>query len=330
MKIRQSALQSKRFVEMLRKDCVSVASSDVRYNELSNDLKAKGEYQFLKRSLSGHAHGIHQGVFVVTPSGRLLKKINWGWPVPDVVKMTRQLEDGIQAYKKMAKEDRLGERILNDSDRSMPVADAKVAPEGWLRLRNTSRSYAFAEMELFDIRHPAYVTVDKLWFSEREKRHFVPGNLKKGVKEVMKGEVVARLLLNSHMITGRSAWWREHIRFAEVGMEVVSVDGDKVVIRYHGNMNMVADSKWCKDSYDGSLLGKAVWDSAKEVFVSFEWVTLGEHGVDALLSNMHRGTTKKVRVASLLRMDPLLECERGLAPAHWPENYSREVVDALK
>ncbi len=323
-------MQSKRFVELLQKECVSVASSDVRYNGLSDAMKAKGEYQFLRRSLSGHAHGIHQGVFVVTPSGKLLKKINWGWPVPDVGEMHRQLEQSIVAYKKLSKGERLGVEVLKETDRSMRVADRKDVPAGWLRLRNTSRSYVFPEMELFDIRHPSYVTVDKLWFSGVEKLCFIPGVLKKGEKEVMKPEVVSRVLLNSHMITGRSAWWREHIRVADVGMEVVSAKGDQVEIRYRGKLKLVADSKWCKDTYDGSLLGKAVWDSGKKRFLSFEWVTLGSHGIDSLLSNMHRGTTKSVDVASLLRLDPYLKCERGMAPAHWPENYSREVVDALK
>lgn len=315
---------------MLNSDCVSLASSDVKYNNLSDALKAKVEYQFLKKSLSTAKHGIHQGVYIVTPSGKLIKQIEWGWPTPDVDKMNTQLERAIGTYKKMSKSERLGSELLTEADRSMPQDARIIAPASWLQLRNTSRSYQFSDMNLFDIRHPAFVTVDKLWFSEQEKLQFVPSKVVKGTREKVATKALNTMLLNSHLITGRSAWWSEHIKQAEMEMKVISANSREVKIHYVGEFKMQANSKWCQESYTGKLLGKAIWNPSSKNFTSFEWISLGDHSIENLKSNMHRGNTKTVSVASKLELDPQHRCEQGIAPANWPDNYAREVKNALK
>jgi hypothetical protein len=315
---------------MLNSDCVSLASSDVAYKNLSDTLKAKGEYQFLKKSLSKGKHGIHQGVYIVTPSGKLIKQIGWGWPLPDVDKINAQLKQSITDYQMMSRAERLGDVLLTEKDRSMPVESSLSPPRPWLQLRNTTRSYQFSEMNLFDIRHPAFVTVDKLWFSGLEKLQFVPSNTAKGTLEKVAPKALNTMLLNSHLITGRSAWWAEHIQKAEMEMKVVSSTSKQVVIYYRGTFNMHADSKWCKESYVGKLLGKAAWNPSRKQFTSFEWVSLGEHEIDELKSNMHRGSNQSVTVASRLVLDPQHECEQGIAPANWPNNYARELRAEVK
>ncbi len=315
---------------MLSSDCVSLASSDVKYNNLSEALKAKGEYQFLKKSLSGAKHGIHQGVYIITPSGKLIKQINWGWPLPDVGRINTQLEQSIASYKKMSKSERLGDTLLTESDRSMPKETKMTAPSEWLQLRNTSRSYAFKDMNLFDIRHPAFVTVDKLWFSEQEKLKFVPSNTVKGTREKVSPQAIERLLLNSHLIIGRSAWWKEHISVSNMEMQVMSSDGKQVSIRYTGEFILRANSKFCNESYAAKLLGKATWSPSKMKFTSFEWVSLGEHGTHVLKPNMHRGKTNSVLVASKLVLDPKNIVEQGIAPANWPDYYAKDMRNKLK
>ena len=315
---------------MLTSDCVSLASSDVEYNNLADNLKAKGEYQFLKKSLSTAKHGIHQGVYIITPSGKLIKQVKWGWPTPDVDQINAQLEESIRSYKKISKQERLGDLRLSEADRSMPKETMITAPSHWLQLRNTSRSYKFSDVNLFDIRHPAFVTVDKLWFSEQEKLQFVPSDTKTGARENVSPEALSRMLLNSHLIIGRSAWWSEHIQQAEMEMKVISSSSSSLVIHYAGKFKLDANSKWCKESYTGKLLGKAVWNPLKKQFTSFEWVSLGNHTINELKSNMHRGNTKSVSVASKLELDLQNKCEQGIAPANWPDNYSRNLRDQVK
>jgi hypothetical protein len=309
---------------------VSLASSDLDYKNLSKELRSKGEYQFLKKAVAKPKYIIQQGIYIVTPSGKLLKKLDWGWPLPVPSRMNVQLVDAIEKYKGMSKEERLGSILLTEDDRSMPVNSKKLAPASWLQLRNTSRSYAFPEMDQFDIRHPVFVTVDKLWFSDEEKLKFVPSNSKKGTREKVNREALNTLLLNSHLIIGRSAWWIEHIKQAEMEMEVISSESDEVLIHYTGEFKMKANSKWCQESYEGKLLGKAIWSPVKKDFTAFEWVSLGEHQIDNLKSNMHRGNTKKVSVAARLELDPLHKCEEGILPANWPYSYADAVVKELK
>lgn len=315
---------------MLKSDCISVAGSDVKYNNLPENLKAKGEYQFLKRSLSSAPHGIDQGVFVITPSGKLITKINWGWPLPDVSAMNMQLEQSIIDYKKMPKIKRLGKLRLTEKDRSLPREKSLIPPQSWLCLRNTSRSYAFSGMNQFDIRHPSFVTVDKLWFSDNEKFQFIPSDVSSGMSEKIKQEPLNRLLLNSHLINGRSAWWQEHIKLADVTMKVMSVKADLVEIQYEGKVNMLANSQWCKESYTGKILGKALWNTSSKSFASFEWVALGNHKIDELKPNMDKGDTNTVAVAAKLIFDPRPKCEIGIPPASWPEQYSEKMQARVK
>ncbi len=309
---------------------MSLASSDVAYNNLSKDLKAKGEYQFLKKALTKPKYKIHQGIYIITPSGELIKQVDWGWPLPDSSKMNDQLEAAIEKYKGMSKEERLGSLVLKEADRSMPIKSEKNAPGSWLQLRNTSRSYAFSEMDQSDIRHPVFVTVDKLWYSDEEKLQFVPSKSEKGTREKVNREALNTLLLNSHLIIGRSAWWVEHIQQADMEMEVISSTSDEVLIHYTGEFKQKANSKWCQESYAGKLLGKAVWSPIKKQFTAFEWVSLGEHQIDNLRSNMHKGNTKSVPVAAKLELDPLHKCEQGIPPANWPGNYAHAVVKKIE
>ena len=124
---------------------ISVAASDVAYNNLPDAAKAKGEYQFLKQALTAAPHGIHQGIYIVTPSGKYLKKCNVGWPHLDPVKALGLMREAVSEYQSMSKNSRLATRALTVNDRSMPQSQhPKPAPE-WLKIRSITRSYAFAD-----------------------------------------------------------------------------------------------------------------------------------------------------------------------------------------
>jgi len=324
VKLRQSALQNKEFVEMIKAQCVCMAGSDVDYNNLTDAEKAKGEYQFLKRTLSDAKHGIHQGIYVITPAGKLIKQINWGWPIPDTKTMNEQLTAAIASYKAMSKSERLGTSALANSERSMPEQKFITAPKSWLSLRNTSRSYAFAEMNLFDIRHPVYNKIDKLWFTDSEKLKLLPPQLTVANTGNVDKQLVHRLLSHSHLITNSAAWWQEHIKTGKLSMTVKAVKGEKVLIHYQGDFHQDADSKWNQSAYKGSLLGKAIWNKQTQEFEKFTWVALGDYTLQNLRSNMHRGSTKTVRIASKLELDPKYPNEVDLTPSRWDE-YPREI-----
>ncbi len=317
-------MQNKEFVETIKAQCVTVAGSDIAYNSLTDGQKSKGEYQFLKKSLTDTKHGIHQGIYLITPSGKLIKQLNWGWPTPDTDKMNAQLIEAIASYNSMSKSDRLGSSAMADSERSLPKEKFIITPKSWLQLRNTSRSYAFSEMDLFDIRNPVYNKIDKLWFTETEKLKLLPPQLTIGGRGSVDKLLVHRLLSHSHLITTSAAWWLEHIKKGDLTMEVKAVKGEKIQIHYHGDFLQNADYKWNQSSYKGTLLGKAIWNTRAKKFEKFTWVALGDYTIQNLRSNMHRGTTKTVRIASKLELDPKFPAEADLTPASWDE-YPKEI-----
>ncbi len=302
-----------------------MAGSDVAYKNLTPDQKSKGEFQFLQSALSDMPHGIHQGIYLLTPSGKAITKINWGWPTPDTQKMNDQLSQGIAKYKSMRKTDKLSNSPLKESDRSMPKKHFIKAPKNWLQLRNTSRSYSFDDMELFDIRHPVYNKIDKLWYTENEKLSFVPSQLTKGYSEKVDIAPLQRLLINSHLILSSAAWWKDHTKQADMSMSVEATKGSKVIIHYQGNFSQDADSKWNKTKFKGKVLGKAVWNKDSKKFESFTWAGLGTHSLQTLRSNMHKGSTKAVAIASVLTLDPKYKSEHDLTPHHWSNGYPREL-----
>jgi len=65
--------------------------------------KPRGEYQFLSKALTGAPHGIHQGIYVVTPSGKYLKKANVGWPRPDPKQALSLFREAVAEYRAMPK-----------------------------------------------------------------------------------------------------------------------------------------------------------------------------------------------------------------------------------
>lgn len=301
-----------------------MAGSDIAYNNLTDAQKAKGEYQFLKHALSDTKHGIHQGIYVLTPAGKLIKQINLGWPIPDTNRMNDQLKEALTSYKAMSKPERLGASPIANDQRSMPKLEFITAPKEWLSLRNTSRSYGFAEMNLFDIRHPVYNKIDKLWFTNSEKLKLVPPSLTEASTGTVDKLLVHRLLSHSHLITSSAAWWQDHIKVAELSMVVKTVKGEKILIHYTGKFHQDANSKWNQSAYKGTLLGKAVWNHQTKEFEKFTWVALGDYTIQNLKSNMHRGSTKTVRIASKLELDPKYPSEINLPPSRWDE-YPRDV-----
>ncbi len=306
---------------MLQDDCISMAGSDVAYNNLSDSQKNKAEYQFLKNALQKAPHGIHQGVYIITPSGKYITRINWGWPVPDRALMNTQLKKAIADYQAMSKSERRGNTSLREIDRSMPKEKFITPPPSWLTLSNTARVYPFAEMEPFDIRHPNFTKIDKLWLSRDEKLQLVPSNFSIGNTEEIQLPVIRKLLNHSHLIASCAAWWDEHTKKSDFTMTVKAIKNGKVTIHYKGSFTQIGDSKWNQSSYKGDLLGKAEWNLKTKKFDSIQWVALGTHSLTKLKSNMHRGNTKTVTIAAKLEFDTTAKqkANRDIPPARWDE-----------
>lgn len=300
-----------------------MASDDVAYNNLPDELKSRREYQFLKSALTRGNQSIHQGVYAITPSGKFLGKIDTGWPSYDPVKSLENLKAAKAKYESMEKEERMGRPVFTEKDRSL-VLSATHKLESGTKLLTYARHYPFAEMELFDSRNPEYSKRDALWFSAEETKGLLPSKLEKGVREGVAKADVERLLLHGHLMFGCPAWWTEHIKKADMEVEVAKVEGDRVHLRYKGEFLMDANSQWNKSRYQGNLLGYAVWNTKDQAFEKLEWISVGEHTLQELKSNLHRGSTKSTKLAAYIRLAGKSDFEQQMLPHKWDE-YPREM-----
>ncbi|MFK7909728.1 MAG: hypothetical protein AB8F34_03915 [Akkermansiaceae bacterium] len=330
MKTRQFVFNDEKVAEFVSKNFVSVAASDVDYNNLPEDAKRKGEFQFLRTALTEAPNGIHQGIYVVTPSGKFLQRCNAGWPHIDTRKCHDLLKDALSKYQSMPKESRLADQALPLDERSMHRKDMVQPASDWIKIRTTTRSYPFEPMELFDQRHPDYYKLDRLWLTPQTARTLVPGKLAVGEVSEISGRALDHLVRDNHMMLGCPPWNDASIKQARLKVKITARKGSLYQVRYEGDFQLDSDSKWNKAAYRGKLLGKAVWDEEKKKFRSLKWVSLGEHNQRELRKNETRGNVHVTKVGSLFELDPMLPNDRGITPHRWEYGYSREMKAQVK
>ena len=106
--------------------------------------------------------------------------------------------------------------------------------------------------------------------------------------------------------------------------------GDLVSLRYEGDFVMRADYEYNRSSLNGSLLGKAVWNSKTQRFIRFTMVVCSTHDRKTLESNMHRGSTKGVQAAVVIELDTQVSSDHGLPPGNWRWGYPQIMRDLVK
>ena len=293
-------LSNEKFINYVKKNFVGVASNDVAYSQLNGELKQKGEYQFLSKSLSSARNGVSQGLFAVSSSGELLGKIDTGWPSYDVKASLENLKEAKRSYDQMKPQDRRG-RKLTEEDRSLVLKHLQSNSDK-IKLFASARHYEFPEMEVFDLRHPVYSKRNSEWLSPVEAQSFLPSNLVKGQETPVAAEAFTKLLIKNHFQFSCEAWWKEHIREKSFTATVLKLNVNEVYLIFKGSAQMDADSKWNQSKLTPDILGKAIWNKSTNKFTTFELVSLADSEVGELRKNMHRGNTKKTRVASFLRL----------------------------
>lgn len=299
------------------------------YNNVPDAAKAKGEYQFLQKALTGAPHGIHQGIYIVTPSGRYLKQCNVGWPKLDPQQSLQRMKEALAEFRAMPKGQRLATRALTESDRSMPEdRHLSPAPE-WLKIRSTTRSYAFPDMEYFDQRHPDYYKIDRLWMTPETARSLLPGKLEVGEVGDIQGRALNHLTHDCHLMLGCPPWTKESVKTAKMQVKIVAKKGRYFDLRYSGDFHFDSDSRWNKSSYRGKLLGKAVWDDGRKQFARLQWVALGERNQRVLRSNETRGSVHVTTVGSVLELDPMRPNDRHILPHRWEHGYPKAMKQQL-
>ena len=305
----------------MRKNFVAVAANDVEYKQ--HPEKGKLEYRLLMQMFQSEREGLHQGVYAVTSSGRMLGRLNAGWPDPDVDTMLRSLRRSLAQYRSMSRNERVLAAALDPTrDRMTPPNDSFRKPAGALDLRVVKRSYPFAGMTSFDVRNPLYYSIDRLWYRSDELTAWVPSERRVGARTAVRGPALERLITLGHFAQTQSPWSMADVRRAELTSTVTAVDGSKVTVRLAGDLDLKANTQWNQGSYRGNLIGHATYDAIARKFTEFELVSLGTHNQSPMQSHLHTGSPTS-QVGSLITLNPLADPDDRLPPAQWYYGYPR-------
>jgi hypothetical protein len=298
---------------------VAVAGDDVEYSQHPDKQKREG--QIVRQMFSSVNGGLQQGIYVATPSGKLLARVNAGWPDPDPKETLLKIHQAAQKYYQMPKSERLFSQVPDAAkDRLIFAKDQFSKPADTLDLRVTKRGYAYKGMTTFDERHPHYIGIDRMWFKPSEWQNFLPSNLKVGSKNEVKGAPRDRWVLHNHMQKACSAWDVDHIKAASMTTEVKKIEGNLIDLELRAKYSMKANTQWNKGAYDGNLFGKLQFDWSKKQFTKFEVVMLGWHDMGTFLDNARTGELTQW-VASYSTINPNADSDDRMVPSNWMYGY---------
>gem|GEM_PF-1016662 len=218
-----------------------------------------------------------QGLYIITPSGKLLAGGN---TVSEPAAVVREMDKGLERYLKMPREERLLPKAPDPARDRVPAPTNDVRPPvDGLILRMVSRGLPAEGMKTSDIRHPMFVKLDRVWYTQKEARSFVPPEIKVGAKAPVKQAAVLRLaLLYLGVYFQPMLYWQtEEIKEATLTAEIVGVKEDAVEIRYTGRARM--EGTGSKRVYESDLLGKATWRPRTQTFSAFELLAIGTHSM---------------------------------------------------
>jgi len=299
----------------------------VTYKFLPDAEKRHAEFKLLQQAMASAPNGIHQGIYVITPSGKYLGKVDQGWPTYDTAAALRNMKTILAKYQAMPRAERLRRVPMAEADRSFKRAGYGTAPEGTVKLRSVSRGIEFDDMQLFDLRHPTYFKVDRLWFSPNELTSLVPRDHTAGATAPVNQMVLQRIARFNHFMLGGMPWNDESLKKLEMTTTVAKVTDGKVYAKLNGVVEMKSNTRWNQSGYSGKVLGKVVWNTRSRSFEMIELVALGTHSLPRLARNVHRGDTKETQVAMRIGLDEKSPNEKEICPASIQE-YPRNLKPA--
>jgi hypothetical protein len=236
----------------------------------------------------------YQGIFVATPSGKLLAGTHNDMRYPR--KVEKLLRDGLEKWKTISPSDRLMTKEMF-SKAVVELAKEekrKQYPDGGLVLSVICRDLPGPNPIKGSKVHRNMYNQDYAWFRKSEARAFLPEKPIKGAKQKVPRDLVERLarLHFVDLVRGHtSPFPQKAIKDADLMAEVIDVKGNLVELRYKGRTHaseihdgMHIEGKWNrpgpgipkpeKRGVDAKLEGHAVYDQKAEKFISFNVVAV--------------------------------------------------------
>ena len=252
----------------------------------------QGHYGHPRAEGEPRDRGTRQGIYACAPSGVLLASIN----ALDADAVLATIERAQAAWAALPDE----QRWLASGVELRPAHrwEWSCPDDGLVLVRTVRELPADLDPTATPLR-PS--NRDHAWFSAGEARLLLPEPLEPGRRTTVPPLVVRRLA-RFHLVDNIKG---QTLPFAEpevsadswLASEVVSRDGDAVVLRLTGATRAVAEGPWLMGDEtwkpDGEyprgvtceLAGRAVWSPSRGAFTSFELVALGEYWGSGWLNN---------------------------------------------
>lgn len=261
-------------VQRLSKDFVLVVENATR---LDRESTYPG-YGFFKKALPNNTDGYAQGIYVITPSGKVIGRDKWksygDVGVPELMR------DSMNEWKMLSKEERTAPVKAGGGTKP----ETKLYPEDGLVLH-------FYTRDLVRDHSPESKdwNQDFVWFQKDEAKQFVPVPLKVGQKNDVPSFLIERfarfVLLDSvHGEPWQLGHGKEDIKVARLNSSITSIKNGIIKIELEGETRAETEGVWAVDHEEPSfkkrgyvtrLLGNAAYDTRKRRFVSFEMVGCG-------------------------------------------------------
>ena len=272
-----------------------------------------------------------QGIYVVTPSGKLLAFCQRDHD-PDSIE--KRLSQALDRWKALGREERLGTEAL----RRVGAATRRPEPPGGglvleLFVRDLPRKTGPVAPEF-----AAMWNRDFAWFSGEEVRSMIPARPTPGERHRVPEQLVRRLarlhLLDSvRGINDARPFEDKHIEKAEMFLNVVKLEGDVLSLRIEGATRAVEpplaaargsgrpDEK--ERGYEARLVGRATVDVRQSKFTSFALLAIGPRwGGRGYAHSMRQGDLEPQPMGFSFRMLPPSEPIESAVPHH-SANYFR-------
>jgi hypothetical protein len=226
-----------------------------------------------------------QGIYVVTPSGKLLAFRQRDHDPDSIAKM---LSQALEEWKSLGRKERFATEEPRPAGATNPRPHSGPPEVGLVLeifVRDLPRKTGPIDPKLAEMWNR-----DFAWFTKDEVRSMIPATRKPGERHSVPDELVRRLarlhLLDSvRGINDARPFDGEHVEKAAMFMSVVKVDGDLLSLSIDGATRAVEpplvaakgsgrpDEK--ERGYEAKLLGHATFDIHHNKFIAFELLAIG-------------------------------------------------------
>jgi hypothetical protein len=275
-----------------------------------------------------------QGIYVVTPGGKLLAFRQRDHDPDSIAKM---LSRALAQWKTLGQNDRRGTEPSPPAREQRSRSEIRP-PRGGLVLevfvRDLPRKTAPTQPKLAGMWNH-----DFAWFTREEARSMIPTMPTPGRRHRVPDKLVRRLarlhLLDSvRGVNDAHPFDDKHVEKAEMFIRVVKIDGDILRLKVEGTTRAVEpplaeavgsgrpDEK--ERGYEAGLLGHATVDLHRGKFLSFELVAIGPRwGGRGGAHSMRQDDPGPQPMGLAFRMVPASELTETSAPRHAADYFTR-------